>query len=91
MTRLDQGNPESDSNILPSSKEADNRHIREEAKYNLSTSQQSCKMTALYFGPECTDLRHIDLNVINNQKHTYPRVKENLACYPQSMDETLAK
>ena len=48
-------------------------------------------MTALDFGLECTDLRHIDLNVINNQKHTYPRFKETLACYPQSIDETLAK
>ena len=54
-------------------------------------SHQPCKMTALDFVPECTDLRHIDMNVINKQKHTYPRVKENLACYPQSMDETLAK
>ena len=48
-------------------------------------------MTALDFGPEYTDLRHIDLNVINNQKNTYPRVKETLACYPQSMDDALAK
>ena len=47
-------------------------------------------MTALDFGPEFTDLRHIDLNVINNQKHTYPRFKETLASYPQSIDETLA-
>ena len=48
-------------------------------------------MTSLDFGPECTDLRHIDMNVIHNQKHTYPGVKETLACYHQSMDETLAK
>ena len=48
-------------------------------------------MIALDLGPECTDLRHIDLNVINEQNHTYPRFTENLACYPQSIDETLAK
>ena len=48
-------------------------------------------MTALDFGPECTDLRHIDLNVINKQKHTYPRFTETLACYSQSIDKTLAK
>ena len=66
-------------------------HIQEETKYNPSMLHQLCKMTALDFGPECTDLRHSYLNVIKNQKRTYPRVKENLACYPQSMDETLAK
>ena len=69
----------------------DNLQIQEEAKYNPSTSNQSCKMTALDFGPECTDLRHINLNVINKQKHTYTRFKESLAYYPQSIDEKLAK
>ena len=48
-------------------------------------------MIALDFGPECTDLRHIDLNVINKQKHTYPRFKESLACYPYSIYDTLAR
>ena len=48
-------------------------------------------MTALDFGPECTDLRHIYVNVINKQKHTYPRFTETLAFYPHSRDETLAK
>ena len=35
-------------------------------------------MTALDFGPECTDLRHIDLYVINKQKHTYPCFSDEL-------------
>ena len=48
-------------------------------------------MTALDFGPECTDLGHIDLNVIKKQNHTYPRLIETLACYLQSIDETLSK
>ena len=48
-------------------------------------------MIPLDFGSECTDWRHIDLNVINKQKHTYPRFKESMACYPQSIDETLDK
>ena len=48
-------------------------------------------MTALDFSQECTDLRHIGLNVINKQKHTYPHFTETLACYPHSRDETLAK
>ena len=69
----------------------DNRQILEEAKYNPSTSQQSCKMTALYFGQECTDLGYIDLYIINKLEHTYPRFTETLACYPHSRYETLAK
>ena len=48
-------------------------------------------MTALDFGPECTDLKHIDSNVINKQNHPYPYFTETLAWYPHSRDETLAK
>ena len=48
-------------------------------------------MTALDFDLECTDLRPIELNVIDNQKQTYPRLKETLAYYPKSIDETLDK
>ena len=91
VTWLDPGNLESDSNLLPPLKWEDNCHIRKKAKYNPSMSHQSCKMTALDFDLECTDLRPIELNVIDNQKQTYPRFKETLAYYPKSIDETLSK
>ena len=47
----------------------DNSHIREEDKYNPGMSYQSCEMIALDFGPECIDLRYIDLNVIKQTKY----------------------
>ena len=39
-------------------------------------SHQLCKMTALDFDLECIDLRHIDMNEIDNQEQTYPRSKK---------------
>ena len=40
-------------------------------KNNPSMSNQFCNMIALDFGSECTDLRHIYLNVINKQKMSF--------------------